>query len=68
MKPELAPPVAAEPRPPTIVSLQDQIVKYDMRKMVDELQYEFDIQVSTTDLVDQLSISQIFKMKGAADA
>lgn len=68
MKPEPAPTVAAEFRPPTIVSLQDQVVKYDMRKMVAELVYEFDIQVSTTDLVDQVSISQIFKMKGAADA
>ena len=55
-------------QPLAIVSLQDQIVKYDMRAMIAELEMDFDIQVSATDLVDQGLIAEIFRMKGAADA
>ncbi|MCH6257985.1 hypothetical protein MLD52_15605 [Puniceicoccaceae bacterium K14] len=44
-------------------SLEDQILKYDMKGMIDELQNEFDAGVYSQELVSQNDISLHFNLK-----
>lgn len=45
------------------MSLEDQILKYDMKAMVDDLQTEFDAGVYSQELVSQNDIGLLFNLK-----
>ena len=55
-------------RPNSIQSLDDLVVKYDLRSMIEEIEYEFDISVANQTLVDQKAISRFFNLGGDSDA
>lgn len=49
-------------------SLEDQIVKYDMREMLHEAEQEFDSSLASGELVDQETIGRFFKLQPNSDA
>ena len=49
-------------------SLEDQVIKYDMKRMLAEAQEEFDAAISSRDLIDQESIGKFFNLKGDDNA
>ncbi len=49
-------------------SLEDQVIKYDMNRMLTEAQEEFDAAISSRDLIDQESIGKFFNLKGDDNA
>lgn len=51
-----------------VSSLSDLILKYDMARMVEEAETEFDKAISTHELVDQKSIGRFFNLKERLDA
>tara|TARA_B110000037_G_C17080054_1_gene489572 strand:- start:277 stop:501 length:225 start_codon:yes stop_codon:yes gene_type:complete len=46
-----------------IVSLDDQIIKYDMRRMSKEIEMEFEAKTYSQDLVTQTDIGSFFNLK-----
>lgn len=53
----------SQAKPSSIRSLEDRIVKYDFRQMKEELSYEFTITSSSSALVDQVTINNLFNLE-----
>lgn len=45
-----------------ILSLEDQVIKYDMSRMAKEIEMEFDAKIYSQDLVDQSDIGSFFNL------
>jgi len=54
--------------PPATPSLEDQIVKYDLRQLLKEAEQEFDASLASGELVDQETIGQFFKLQPDSNA
>ncbi len=51
------------PKPKTIRSLEDRVVRYDFTEMQEQLQFEFNITNKSSALVSQESIGDFFDLE-----